>query len=122
MNSSKSILSLITVLWLVAGTAFGDVANEYINRGNARYGKGDLDGALADYDKAIELNPKDALAYYNRGNVKDKTGDVDGALADYGKAIKLKPKDALAYYNRGNAKYRKGDLDGALADANKAVE
>jgi tetratricopeptide (TPR) repeat protein len=35
----------------------------------------DTKGAIADYTKAIELNPQYADAYYNRGNTKSKLGD-----------------------------------------------
>ena len=38
----------------------------YFNRGIAYQAKGERDRAIADYDKAIALNPKYANAYYNR--------------------------------------------------------
>ncbi len=84
--------------------------------------KGDVDGALVDYSKAIELKPSFAEAYINRGGAKYRKEDLDGALADYSRAIELKPDDAEAYYGRGSVKYRKGDLDGALADYSRAIE
>ena len=40
----------------------------YNGRGNAYYGKGDLDHAIADYNQAITLDPKFALAYNDRSN------------------------------------------------------
>ena len=54
--------------------------------------KGELDGALADCNKAIELNPKDAPSYAIRGGVKYKKGDTNGAQADFKTAIELNPK------------------------------
>jgi tetratricopeptide (TPR) repeat protein len=51
----------------------------------------DVEGALADYDRAIELNPNHALAYSNRGNVKkDRLQDYRGALS--GVAIRLRSR------------------------------
>ena len=97
-------------------------AGAYYNRGIAKSDKGDLDGAIADYDRAIELNPKYARAYNSRGNAKDDKGDSDGAIADYTQAIKFDPKYAIAYYNRGIAKAKRGDLDGAVADYTRAIE
>ena len=52
--------------------------------------RGDLDGALTDYDQAIKLNPKYTFACNNRGNIKFSKGDPDGAMADFNQAMKLK--------------------------------
>lgn len=90
--------------------------------GKAKHQKGDLAGAIADYNKAIETLPNNAIAYGNRGNLKRDKGDVEGALADYAKALELKPDHGMAYYNRGKLKQTKGDLVGAMADFNKAIE
>jgi tetratricopeptide (TPR) repeat protein len=54
--------------------------------------KGDMDGAIADFTRTIELYPKDAAGFFNRGVTKDAKGDHDGAIADYNRAIELDPK------------------------------
>jgi tetratricopeptide (TPR) repeat protein len=118
-------------------------AEDYNNRGEAKLAKGNLDGALADFKKAIELNPDLVAARDNCGRVelakidRDKTlaetwnkfgrikkdaGELDSALHGYDKAIELNPNYAIAYSNRGIAKKAKGDFDGALTDFNKAIE
>ena len=66
-----------------------NLALAYMNRGIGYYDKGDYDRAIADYDKAIELNPKLAPAYNDRGNVYSAKGDYDRAIADFDKAIEL---------------------------------
>ena len=53
--------------------------------------KNDLDGALADFNRAIELKPDEAALYVNRGQVKWGQKDADGALADFNRAVDLKP-------------------------------
>jgi tetratricopeptide (TPR) repeat protein len=63
----------------------------YYGSGLAKSTKGDLDGAIADFSKAIELNPKLAEAYLNRGLAKSTKGDQDGAIANESQAIELNP-------------------------------
>jgi eukaryotic-like serine/threonine-protein kinase len=75
---------------------------DYNNRGIEKYNLNDIEGALADYNKAIEIDPKNSNAYNNRGNLRtDKLNDTKGALADYNKAIEIDPQNAYPYYNRG---------------------
>ena len=83
---------------------------------------GDLDGAIADYTKAIELDPNDLDSHNNRGLARQAKGDFDGAIADHTKAIELNPRDPDGYYNRGISRKAKGDLDGAIADFTKVIE
>jgi lipoprotein NlpI len=97
-------------------------AVDYFKRGVDEKANANFDGAIADYTRAIELDPKYAAAYSNRGNAKQAKGDLDGAIADCDRAIELDPKDAMAHKNRGVAKKEKGDLDGAIADYNRAIE
>ena len=96
-------------------------ADDFFNRARAKKAAGDLDGAIADYDRAIQIDPKAAAIYNNRGLAKQAKGDLDAAIADFNRAIQLNPKDTIAYSNRGNAKRDKGDLDGAILDYNRAI-
>src|SRR6266576_1884777 len=91
-------------------------ANGYNERGVAKGVKGDIDGAIADHTRAIELDPKDASAYNERGIAKQAQGDLNGAIADYTRSIELDPKYAKTYSNRGIAKEEKGEMEGAIAD------
>jgi tetratricopeptide (TPR) repeat protein len=83
---------------------------------------GDVERAVVNYDRAIELDPDYAEAYNHRGAARDDQGDLEGAIADYDTAIQIDPDDFAAYYNRGNAHYDQGDLAGAIADYDRAIE
>jgi tetratricopeptide (TPR) repeat protein len=84
--------------------------------------KAQLDRAIADYSKAIELNPEYADVYYNRGNAYIDKKEFDRAIADCNKAIELNPDYADAYYNRGLAYSRKKEFDRVVIDFGKAFE
>jgi hypothetical protein len=58
-------------------------------KGIIAYRKGDLDAALADLSRAIELNPTFMLAYINRGIVRYRMGKLDLALADVARAKRI---------------------------------
>ena len=50
---------------------------------------GDHIGALADYTKALEINPTYANSFYDRGLTKMALGDKKGACLDWEKAADL---------------------------------
>jgi tetratricopeptide (TPR) repeat protein len=93
-----------------------------IKSGEALRDKGDLDGALADLNRALEKDPKSRDALYFRGSVRKGKKDYDGAIHDYTQAIEIGPVWAGVYVNRANSHHAKGDLDGAIADYTKAIE
>ena len=85
-------------------------------------GKGEIDHGIADYSKAIEINPRYANAYFNRGRACEAKGDHVCAIADFTKAIEITPLNADAYYNRGLAHRANGEIGYAIADYTKAIE
>src|SRR5436305_1509361 len=126
MTLPTKLLAFVLTLMLPAVAAAQTsafAADDYNSRGLAKEAKGDHDGAIADYNRAIADDPKQPSAYMNRGFAKEAKGDLDGAIADYNRAIELDPKLAAAdYNNHGITKEGKGDHDGAIADFNRAVE
>ena len=84
--------------------------------------KGEYDRAIADYTKAIEINPAFADAYDNRGYTYYSLKRYEEALYDHNKAIELGPTSyASVYNNRGLAYLAKGALDRAIQDFDEAV-
>jgi tetratricopeptide (TPR) repeat protein len=81
--------------------------------------KRDYDGAIACFEAAIRLNPKDALAHGNLGTALWKKGDLNRAAAAYREAIRLNPKKANAH--DGLALLLAAGPDG-LRDGKQAVE
>jgi tetratricopeptide (TPR) repeat protein len=104
------------------------LAVAYEKRGAALSMKGRYAEALADSDRALDLNKaleldKDLyFVYASRGFVFYKQSKLDQALADYDKALQMRPEEAELYNNRGLVHASKGQVDQALADYQKASE
>jgi tetratricopeptide (TPR) repeat protein len=74
-------------------------ASKYFNSGDKKHHK-DVQGALADYNKAIEINPEHIDAYKARGVVKTDLNDSQGAMDDFLQGAKLfnERKAALDFF------------------------
>jgi tetratricopeptide (TPR) repeat protein len=98
-------------------------ASDAIISGIKKQEAGDIQGALSDYNRAIELNPQNAQAYLSRALIKAlEFKDIQGAKADLDQVIKLDPKNMFAYLNRGMLKRILQDRAGAIEDIRKAVQ
>jgi tetratricopeptide (TPR) repeat protein len=104
-------------------------ASEYTERGIACLRIDDFDGAIANFDKAIALNPSDAVNYFRRAATYMERGvdsrnknDLNRAIADLNKAITIDPRNAVYYFSRGSVKlYQWKDREAEL-DFRKSLE
>lgn len=79
------------------------VSLAHYSRGIAYGEKGEIDLAIEDYNKTIQLNPNFADVYNNRGYAYREKGEFELAVEDYNQAIQLKPDSVLFYNNRSIA-------------------
>ena len=121
IGTGAALTSAATILAIPEG-AKAESVNFLYERGNRRQESGDYYGAIADYTRAIEINPRYANAYNNRGNTKYELEDYYGAIADYTRAIEINPRYDKAYYNRAISKRKLEDYYGAIADYTRAIE
>ena len=125
---------------------YRNVPTAYNGRGLAYREKKAYPEALADFDRALALEPLASDYYVNRGTIKVNLGDHAGALQDFDKAIDLNsraiagmtggtgglkqgirdPDSALrlaaAYNNRAELRKTLREYDAALSDFGKAIE
>jgi tetratricopeptide (TPR) repeat protein len=82
---------------------------------------GELDAALAEYTRAISLDPNYQEYYLERGNVHRRLGDLDAALRDYTTAIEIGLPCPQASYNRGDLALELGLAELARQDFDRTL-
>tara|TARA_R110002049_G_scaffold285698_4_gene466914 strand:- start:15842 stop:17176 length:1335 start_codon:yes stop_codon:yes gene_type:complete len=94
----------------------------YTLRAGSWWALGNIEKALEDFDRAIELGYEEAHAFTSRGLFHAAMGSHDKALEDYDKAIELDPTDVAPLINRAAVFMSKNDPASAAADYTTALE
>lgn len=66
-----------------------DYSYRYSSRAYAKSVFNDIDGAIADYEKAVELDKEDAIAYNNLGLLLEQKGRIEQAKRNFDRADHL---------------------------------
>lgn len=77
--------------------------------------------SLDNYNKALKLNPYNAICYFNRGVLYAQLESYEDALFDFTKVLEINTKNIYAYLNRGKTKYHLKDYRGAEEDLSEAI-
>jgi len=104
-----------------AQAAITNVAKKYFNEGNSAYKRGNLEGALAGYNKVLEIDHGFYQAHYQIGVINSKMGDKEAAIESYELALGDNPEFYKGWFALGLAKNSKNDLEGALEALNQAI-
>ncbi len=93
-------------------------AAAYFNQGKTDQAKGNVDSALANFNQAILLDPKNAEAFDLRGSLYAGKGDYARAIADYDEALRLDPKleSAASHKTGAQEALAKGSASNAPAE------
>lgn len=125
MKKNVPAIPIVVLLLLIAASPalLGGQENEYFNRGYEKHLQGDLKNAIKDYSRAIEKNPRFAMAYQMRGAAWQGMKSFDKAISDFSMVIAFGEPHFLAvgYFNRGIAKNMAGDFPGAIPDFSAAL-
>ena len=111
MHLSTKISESLTRRLLISlkrSASIPSLGEAFVGRSAARFGRGDLDGALADATHAAQLDPKDPQVYLGRAGILIEKRDYAGAIADCTKAIEIDAESAFAYGGRAKALLKSG--------------
>lgn len=83
----RAELEFTRALWI------GPSPDVFSDRAIGRSQRGDIQGALSDYETALELMPGHPQALLGRGSVLAKLGEFERAGADFADYVKRRPED-----------------------------
>lgn len=109
-------------LWIATAQVAPSGQNIHNNLGDVYARQGDMQKAIEEFQKAIEINPNYADAYHNLANTYQQMGQIDLAVENYQKALSINPKLWQSYQNLAAIYFNAGQYDLALENIQKALE
>ncbi|HTA95857.1 MAG TPA: tetratricopeptide repeat protein, partial [Verrucomicrobiae bacterium] len=94
----------------------------HLNLGVAFEHQGRLPEAMAEYRKAMQIEPKRVETHNNLANLLDDAGKTNEALVEYQTALKLDPKAEPAHDNFGTLLVELGRFDEAEKQFDEAMK
>jgi hypothetical protein len=114
--------AMAVVVWLVVVGVWGNlplISRAYTNCGEAHRVQGQLDIARRDLERAIKLDPENAVAHYNLGNVYEDLFSDEKAITEY--QIAAAAGLDLAHNNLGRLYILRGEYDKAVQVLQQAL-
>jgi len=99
-----------------------DPAEIQYNLGNGFLQKGQVDEAIASYEKALEIKPKYAEAETNLGTALMQREGIDQAITHYQRALAINPNFVEAHYDLANVFLQKGEEGEAIVHFQRVLE
>jgi TonB family protein len=97
-------------------------ADEYIYRGNMSLNQQQFDGAIANFDKALAIDPAAAMALADRGMAYLWKHEDRLASKDFDAAFEIDPNNAVAFRGRGMLALQAKDFPAAIAGFTSSLE
>lgn len=95
-------------------------AEEHYDRGLEAFAGGELDTAVAEYQKALALNPRFTDALHGLAQAFGRQGKLEEAIAAARRIAELDPDDVLAHTSLSRFLQQQGKKEEAEAEAGKA--
>jgi len=122
VNSIAFVLALLVSITAGAGPQAkpADAAG-HVNFGDALSGKGDYDGAIAEYREALRLDPKSAEAHVGIGAALSRKGKWKEVIPEEAEALRLDPNNGAAHVGIGDVLRHLENWDEAITQYREAL-
>ena len=121
----KSVLSAFfaafVVVTVVSQSFAQPNAEAFFVSGTEHLNSGRFEQAIAEFSRAIQLDPRFVNAYNNRGIAYKRLNQLDRSIADFTKGISIDPKDADLFSNRASVYALQKNYDRAEMDYSEAI-
>ena len=115
------LTGILIVSLLLSMNVKGQSAKKHYKAGEDFAETKNFEFAIAEFTKAVELDPDYTEAFVERGKLYDITGNKDAAIEDFSKAVVFEPKDEELFYFLGKCYNEVGKYDQALGALNRAT-
>ena len=99
-----------------------ETVEDCLDRANQLRQSGELDEAIAVYQRAIKLDPNSYQSYHYMGETLAQKGELEAAANSYNLALEINPDFFWSYHCLGKVLLKQGKLDEAIAAARQALE
>jgi len=120
LGNHNAAIDLYTQVLLIPQLAPRERRTVYIGRGVAHGNIGEFEAAIADFTRAIALDPNLSDAYYDRALVESDIGRYAAALSELAAIASAASNYPSYYYYRGYVHFENNDFDEAISDLTTA--
>jgi len=114
--------SIVLILVFLSTAVMGQNPRKFYKAGEEFIETANFEDAIAQFSKAIELDPDFVNAYIARANAYENVGKFEEASEDYKRALVFKPKEADISYRLGATYNKLNKYEEALEALNKATK
>lgn len=115
------ILFLFIIAIALYNTGYSQSAEELCNKGNYYMKQGNMDSAMACFNRSVDMDTTYYKAYHGRGTVYLASKKFNEAIKDYTSCIRHKFNYSEAFYGRGIAYLGIGKMEKACLDFQEAM-
>jgi tetratricopeptide (TPR) repeat protein len=117
----KSLYILLLLPFLVSASLMAQTAKQFFKAGEDFTKASNYEDAIAQFTRALELDPDFEKAYISRANAYSRTGEHQSAAEDYDRALVFEDKDEELFYFSGKEWHLAGNHQFALTKLTTAI-